>query len=92
MPAKRAPKRTFELIRSPQIDGVGAFGVTAKRDAAIYAFCEIPCEIGGRGFAVHRLGMRNFYHIRVGLAEGFSCECHSTEVQITAEELYLKLA
>jgi hypothetical protein len=75
MPGKRAPKRTFELIRSPRIDGVGAFCVSAKRDAAIYAFCEIPCEVGGRGFAVHRLGIGNLYHVRVGLPEECSCEC-----------------
>ena len=76
MPGKRAPKRTtFELVRTPRVDGVGIFSVTAKRDAAIYAFCEIPCEIGGRGVAVHRLGISNLYHVRVGLPEDCSCEC-----------------
>jgi hypothetical protein len=75
MPGKRPPQRTFELIRSPRLDGVGAFSVVAKRDAAVYAFCEIPCEIGGRGFAVHRLGIGNVYHVRIGLPEECSCEC-----------------
>ncbi len=75
MPAKRPSRRTIQLIRSPRIDGVGALSIVAKRDSAIYAFCEIPCEIGGRGFAVHRLGLGNLYHVRVGAPSDCSCEC-----------------
>jgi hypothetical protein len=75
MPAERPSRRTIQLIRSPRIDGVGAFQITAKRDSAIYAFSEIPCEIGGRGFAVHRLGLGNLYHVRVGQPSDCSCEC-----------------
>ena len=36
---------------------------------------EIRCEIGGRGFAVHRLGQGELYHVRVGAPEDTSCEC-----------------
>ena len=27
---------------------------------------QLPCDIGGRGFAVHRLGLGTLYHVRVG--------------------------
>jgi hypothetical protein len=36
---------------------------------------EIPCEIGGRGFEVHRLGLGELYHVRVGAPQDCSCEC-----------------
>ena len=40
-----------------------------------YTFVEIPCEVGGRGFAVHKLGMGTLYHVRIGTVEDTSCEC-----------------
>ncbi len=40
-----------------------------------YVVREIPCQIGGRGFAVHRLGLGDLYHVRVGRREDCSCEC-----------------
>jgi hypothetical protein len=40
-----------------------------------YTLHEIPCDIGGRGFAVHRLGLGNLYHVRIGALEECSCEC-----------------
>jgi hypothetical protein len=75
MPGAKPPRWTIELLRSPRTDGVGAFRFVAKRDSAIYVFCEIPCDIGGRGFAVHRLGLGNLYHVRVGDPSECSCEC-----------------
>jgi hypothetical protein len=36
---------------------------------------EVPCEIGGRGFAVHRLGLGTVYHVRVGDPADSTCEC-----------------
>ena len=67
--------RTIRLVRSPKNDGVGVFGITAGRRSQFYAVVEIPCEIGGRGFAVHRLGMGTLYHVRVGDPHDCSCEC-----------------
>ena len=70
-----APARTIRLVRPPGRDGVGVFCITAKSRSQFYAVREIPCEIGGRGFAVHRLGMGTLYHVRVGVPEDQSCEC-----------------
>lgn len=51
------------------------FCVTDRGKASYYTFREIPCEIGGRGFAVHRTGMGNLYHVRIGTPEQCSCDC-----------------
>jgi hypothetical protein len=69
------PARTIRLVRPPARDGVGVFCVTDGDSSAFYTLCEIPCEIGGRGFAVHRLGLGNLYHVRIGAVEDCSCEC-----------------
>jgi hypothetical protein len=71
---KRA-SRTIRLVRSPRMDGVGVFCVNDKKSEVNYVFREIPCEIGGRGFAVHRLGLGQLYHVRVGKPVECSCEC-----------------
>jgi len=70
-----AAKRSIRLIRSPSHDGVGVFCVTVKQKTAFYTFHEIPCLIGGRGFAVHRLGLGQLYHVRIGEQAECSCEC-----------------
>src|SRR5215813_12581910 len=70
-----APARTITLVRPPNRDGVGVFFIAAGTKTQFYTFKEIPCEIGGRGFAVHRLGQGNLYHVRVGSPEDSSCEC-----------------
>lgn len=72
-PAK--PARSIRLIRPPSIDGVGVFCVSVGEESAYYALREVPCAIGGRGFAVHRLGLGNLYHVRIGRPEECSCEC-----------------
>src|SRR5262245_35783174 len=69
------PERTINLLRAPGPEGVGAFSITAKGRTTHYTFCEIRCEIGGRGFAVHKLGLGELYHVRVGRPRDWSCEC-----------------
>lgn len=67
--------RWILLMRAPTVDGVGVFCVRDRRSTVYYTFHEIPCMIGGRGFAVHRLGLGHLYHVRVGAAADCSCEC-----------------
>ena len=69
------PVRSIRLVRSPAKDGVGVFSVTAANQTVFYTLHEIPCEIGGRGFVVHRLGLGHLYHVRVGRLVDCSCEC-----------------
>lgn len=69
------PGRTICLMRPLDDRGVGVFCVTVAEKSTHYVLHEIPCEIGGRGFAVHRLGLGNLYHVRVGRPEDCSCEC-----------------
>ena len=69
------PQRTIRLVRSPEADGVGLFCVTVGVKSWFYTLREIPCEIGGRGFAVHRTGLGTLYHVRIGRPLDCSCEC-----------------
>jgi hypothetical protein len=69
------PTRTIRLVREPDGRGVGIFCITDTQKTQFYTFREIPCEIGGRGFAIHRLGQGALYHVRVGKPEDRSCEC-----------------
>ncbi len=69
------PERSIRLVRAPTLDGVGVFAISVGRTTTFYTFHEIPCEIGGRGFAVHRLGLGNLYHVRIGRRSDCSCEC-----------------
>lgn len=71
----REPGRTIRLLRPPGADGPGIFRITSRKKDTYYVFQEIPCEIGGRGFAVHRLGLGTLYHTRVGAPGDRSCEC-----------------
>jgi hypothetical protein len=73
--ATRAPARTITLVRAQDRRGVGVFCIAVGKKSQFYTFREIPCEIGGRGFAVHRLGQGTLYHVRVGEPEDRSCEC-----------------
>jgi hypothetical protein len=78
MTATRQPKakkpRTIRLVRPP-VDGVAVICVTVGDASTIYALREIPCEIGGRGFAVNRLGLGDQYHVRIDTPEDSTCEC-----------------
>jgi hypothetical protein len=75
MGKKRASERLIRLVRAPDAAGAGVFCVSSRSGQAFYAFQEIPCAIGGRGFAVHRLGLGDLYHVRVGKVADCSCEC-----------------
>lgn len=74
--AEAKPKtRTVRIVRPPDERDVGIFCIDIDGKCQFYTFCEIRCEIGGRGFAVHRLGQGELYHVRVGAPEDSSCEC-----------------
>ena len=75
MPVPSTPERVIRLIRPTTLDGVGVFSVCAGGRTTFYALHELRCDIGGRGFAVHRLGLGELYHVRVGAPEECSCEC-----------------
>ena len=68
------PTRTIRLLR-PLTDGVGVFSISTGDGAVHYAVHEIRCDIGGRGFAVHKLGLGTLYHVRIGKPQDCSCEC-----------------
>jgi hypothetical protein len=74
-PRKKKPARTIRLVRSPAVDGVGVFCLSVGAETTYYTLHEIACEIGGRGFAVHRTGLGTLYHVRVGQPNECSCEC-----------------
>jgi hypothetical protein len=69
------PARSIRLMRSPAGDGVGVFCICAGEVCQFYTLHEIPCDIGGRGFEVHRLGLGTLYHVRIGPPDECSCEC-----------------
>jgi len=72
---KTPTQRTITLVRPPDGRGVGVFCIATTKESQFYTFREIPCEIGGRGFAIHRLGQGTLYHVRVGAPEDCECEC-----------------
>ncbi|MBI2804857.1 MAG: hypothetical protein HYX68_07745 [Planctomycetes bacterium] len=69
------PPRVIRLVRPPDEFGVGVFAITSKKGVQFYVFKEIPSEIGGRGFVVHRLGLADVYHVRIAEPAESSCEC-----------------
>jgi hypothetical protein len=71
-PANKA--RSIRLVRPPG-QGVGVFCVTVGEETTYYTLHEIPCEIGGRGFVLHKTGLGNLYHVRIGEPDECSCEC-----------------
>lgn len=73
---KKTPPRRIRLLRHPaEGDGVGLCAITSGKSSTFYVFYEIGSDIGGRGFAIHRLGVGPLYHVRVGRPEDCSCEC-----------------
>ena len=68
-------KRTINLLRPSDERGVGLFRIAVPGKADHYVFREIRCDIGGRGFAVHKLGLGELYHVRIGRRIDCSCEC-----------------
>ena len=78
MPPAASPSRSIALVRPPtpsRVGGVGVFRITARGKAHFYTFVELRCDLGGRGFAVHRLGLGNLYHVRVGQPAECDCDC-----------------
>jgi hypothetical protein len=73
-PTERWPQ-TIRLVRVPPPAGVGVLSITKNRRTTHYTFQEIRCDIGGRGFAVHRLGLGSVYHVRVGQPRDCTCDC-----------------
>ena len=73
-PARRKP-RSIRLSLPPDECGIAVLCLTTGDEATYYTLREIPCEIGGRGFAIHRLGLGNLYHVRIGTRADCSCEC-----------------
>lgn len=69
------PERTIRLVRPRDRHGLLVVRIEAGRDVAHYVVREIACEIGGRGFAVQRLGLGPLYHVRIGPPSECSCEC-----------------
>lgn len=69
------PPRTIRLLRCPGPDDAGVFAIAGGQATTTYVFKEIRCDIGGRGFAVHRLGLGNLYHVRIGRPRDCSCDC-----------------
>jgi hypothetical protein len=69
------PSRVIRLLQSPDAYRPGLLVIAAKRSTQYYVFKEIPCEIGARAFAIHRLGLGDVYHVRVGAPHDCSCEC-----------------
>ena len=70
----RAP-RLIRLVQAPDPSGHGIIALTAGKRTQFYVFKEIACHIGGRGFIVHRLGLADVYHARIGTSVESSCEC-----------------
>ena len=79
MTRTRQPKterpRTIRLLRPMTLDGVGILCVTIGDEVSIYALRELECQIGGRGFAVSRLGLGTLYHVRIDTLDESTCEC-----------------
>lgn len=75
MPAGPANARTIRLVRPRDRFGLVVFRITADGRTTHYVAREVRCDIGGRGFAVHRLGLGELYHVRVGRRADCSCEC-----------------
>ncbi len=71
----KSPPRTIRLEQSLGDRGLGVFSIRVGTRTHWYVFREIPCEIGGRGFEIHKLGLGPMYHVRIGKPRDCSCEC-----------------
>jgi hypothetical protein len=75
LPAARRKQRSIRLALPPDESGIAVLCLTTGDEATYYTLREIPCEIGGRGFAIHRTGLGSLYHVRVGDPEDCDCDC-----------------
>ncbi len=74
-PMNKTGDRTITLLRPSTKDEPGVFCIKIKSKLSYYSFQEIPCEIGGRGFALKRVETKPIYHVRIGAKNDCSCEC-----------------
>jgi hypothetical protein len=64
------------LLSPPTAKEPGVLCITTGKKPSQYAFKEISCDIGGRGFAIHALGIGGvLYHVRIGDGTDVTCEC-----------------
>lgn len=57
-------------------DGVSVLRVaTDGGKGNLYLVKEVSCQVGGRGWVMHRLGAAEPYHVRVGDPSGDDCDC-----------------
>src|SRR5262249_32162762 len=75
MPKAKRRERSLRLLQSPRGQEAGVLTIREKEKVVFYVFHEIACEIGGRAFAMHRLGLGTLYHVRVATPSDCSCEC-----------------
>lgn len=73
--AKKSPQCLVRLLSPPTSTEPGILCLTARKKPTTYIFKEIPCDIGGRAFAIHALGNGVLYHVRIGDGTDVSCEC-----------------
>jgi len=88
-------ERIVRLVSPPTATDVGVLAIQDRQRTTFYVFREISCEIGGRAFAMHKLGLGTLYHVRVGAREDCSCECmgflaHSTCKHILALDALIR--
>ena len=67
--------RSIRLVQRPTSAAAGVMGLTDRKGESLYELFEIACEIGGRGFSVHRIGEDKLYHVRIAGRAESSCEC-----------------
>jgi hypothetical protein len=73
--SNRATERTIRVVRPAGPEGLMVVRIDTGKESAHYVVREIVCEIGGRGFAVQRLGLGPMYHVRIGQPSECSCDC-----------------
>ena len=75
MSGRKKPVRTIRQARAETQETPGVIVVRTGATAQYYVYREIPCQIGGRGLAMHRLGLGELYHVRIGTPVESGCEC-----------------
>ena len=68
-------ERTIRIVRPKDQYGLVVVCITIGKKVTHYVVREIRCDIGGRGFEMHRLGLGELYHMRVGDPDDYSCDC-----------------
>jgi hypothetical protein len=83
-PKSKPPKRSVTVLRQKDERGVVLVCMTIEStnrsgkttiENTSYCVREIRCDIGGRGFEMHKVGLGTMYHVRVGDSADCECEC-----------------